>query len=119
MVEWCNSFILVPKPNSKVRLCLDPARHNQVLITLLHTGPTLNDIFPKLSYVKYLSLIDVSSGYHHLKLDEISSYLTFACQFGRYRYKRLPFQAAPTGDSARLMRYSKIYPIYLALQMMY
>ena len=28
MVEWGNSFILVPKPNGKVRLCLDPARLN-------------------------------------------------------------------------------------------
>ena len=25
MAEWCNSFVLVPKANSKVRLCLDPA----------------------------------------------------------------------------------------------
>ena len=24
--EWCNIFVLVPKPNGKVRLCLDPAR---------------------------------------------------------------------------------------------
>ena len=23
--EWCNSFVLVPKANSKVRLCLEPA----------------------------------------------------------------------------------------------
>ena len=23
--EWCNSFVLVPKGNGKVRLCLDPA----------------------------------------------------------------------------------------------
>ena len=37
--------------------------------------------------------------YHNLKLDEGSSYLTeFVCQFGRYRYKRLPFEAAPAGD---------------------
>ena len=32
MAEWCNSFVLVPKANGKVRLCLDPARFNQVLI---------------------------------------------------------------------------------------
>ena len=39
------------------------------------------------------------SGHHNLKLDDRSSYLTtFACQFGRYRYKRLPFGAAPAGD---------------------
>ena len=41
----------------------------------------------------------MSSGYHNLKLDKKSSYLTtFACQFGRYRYKRLPFGALLTGD---------------------
>ena len=31
-VEWCNSFVLVPKPSGKVRLCLDPAKLNQALI---------------------------------------------------------------------------------------
>ena len=41
----------------------------------------------------------MSSGYHNLKLDKRLLYLTtFACQFGRYRYKRLPFGVAPTGD---------------------
>ena len=47
---------------------------------------------------KYLSLIDVSSGYHNLKLDEKSSYLAmFTCQFEWYGYKQLPFGAVPTG----------------------
>ena len=96
-VQWCNSFFLVPKPNGKVRLCLDPARLNEVILRPVHRGPTLNDIFPKLK--NKISLIGVNSGYNNLKLDERSSYLTtFACQFGRYRNKRLPFRAAPTGD---------------------
>ena len=96
MAEWCNSLVLVPKHNGKVRTCLEPARLNQLLIRLVHRGPTLIDIFPNLNNVKYLSFIDVSSGYHNLKLDERSSYLSaFMCQFGRYRYKRSPFGAAP------------------------
>ena len=70
-----------------------------MLIRPVHRGPTINDILPKLNNTKYLSLIDVSSGYHNLKLDERLSYLImFACQFGRYRYKRLLFGAAPAGD---------------------
>ena len=76
-----------------------PACLNQALIRPIHRGPTLNDILPKPNNTKYHSLIDVSSGYHNLKLNEKLSYLTmFACQFGRYRYKCLPFGAAPTGD---------------------
>ena len=97
--EWCDSFVLVPKSNRKVRLCLDTARLNQALIRSKLRGLTLNDILPKVTNAQYLSLIDASSGYHNLKLDAKSSYLTtFACQFGGYRYKRLPFGVAPAGD---------------------
>ena len=46
-----------------------------------------------------MSIIDASSGYQNLNLDEMSSYLTtFTSQFGRYRYKGLPFGAVPVGD---------------------
>ena len=97
--EWCNSFVLVPKANSKVRLCLDPAQLNQALIRPVHRGLTLNDILPWLNNIQYMSIIHASSGYHNLKLDKQSSYLTtFSCPFGRYWYKRLPFGAAPVGN---------------------
>ena len=109
--EWCNSFVLVP--NGEVRLCPDPAILNQALIRPVHRGPTFNDIFPILNNAKYLSLIDVNSGYHNLKLVERSSYLkTVTCQFGVYRYKRLQFGAAPTGD----MFQREIHKIFKDLQ---
>ena len=82
--EWFNSFVLVPNPNGKVRVCLDLARLNQALRWMVHRAPTLIDIFPKLNNSKYLSLIVTTSGCHDLKLDERSLYLTtFAFQFGR------------------------------------
>ena len=81
MAKWCSSFVLVPEANGKVRLCLDLACLNQALIRPMHRGPTLNNILPKLNNVKYLSIIDASSGYHNLKLDEKSLFLTtFMCQ---------------------------------------
>ena len=46
-MEWCNSFVLVPKANGKVRLYLDPVQLNQALIRPIHRGPTSNDILPK------------------------------------------------------------------------
>ena len=85
-VEWCNSFVLVPKANGKVRLCLDPVRLNQALIRPVHRGPTLNNILPRFNNVKYMSIIDANLGYHNLKLDKKSSYLTtFTCPFGWYQ----------------------------------
>ena len=106
-VEWCNTFVLLHKLNGKVRLCLDPARLNHAFIRPVHRGLTLNDIFPKLNYIQFLSLIYANSWYHNLKLAEISSYFTtFVCQFGRYEYKRLPF-------NEKLTRYSKVYQMCL------
>ena len=61
----------------------------------MHKGPTLYDILPKLNNAQYLSLIDVSSGYHNLKLDEKSSYLTFACQFGRTQIQKITVGSIP------------------------
>ena len=97
--EWCNSFALVPKANGKLWLYLDPARINKVLIRLVHRGPTLNDILPKMAGFMYLTLIDANTGYHNLKLDKQSSYFaTFSCLFGRYTYIQLPFGEASAGD---------------------
>ena len=45
-----------------------------------------------------MSIINASLGYHNLKLDKQSLYLTtFACPFGRCRYKCLPFRAVLAG----------------------
>ena len=47
LVDWCNSFVLVPKANGKVWLCLDPVQLNQALIRPIYRGPTLDDILPR------------------------------------------------------------------------
>ena len=83
--EWCNSFMLICKANGKVRLHLDPARLNKVLIRPVHRDLMLNDILPRLAVVTNLMLMDVSLGYHNLTVGGKSSYLTvFSCPFGRY-----------------------------------
>ena len=98
-LEWYNSFVLVPKANGKVRLCLDLVQLNQALIRPGHRGLTLNDILPRLNNIQYMLIIDVSSGYHNLKLDKQSWYLTtFSCPFGRYWYKHLPFGTVPAAN---------------------
>ena len=48
-------FVLVPKANGKVWLCLDWTRLNKVLIRPVHRGPTLNDTLPWPAGGKYLT----------------------------------------------------------------
>ena len=76
--QWCNSFMLVPKENGKVRLYLDPARLNKAQIRPLHRGPLINDILLRLEGMKYLTLRHASSGHCNFKLYEKSSYITFS-----------------------------------------
>ena len=66
--EWHNRFLLIPKANGKVRLCLDPASLNKVIIRLILGGLILNNIISRLAGVKYIMLNDASSGYHNLKV---------------------------------------------------
>ena len=54
-LEWCNSFVLVPKANGKVQLCVDPARLIKALIKITYRSPILNDILLRLVGVKYLN----------------------------------------------------------------
>ena len=59
----------------------------------------LNNILLGLNNLQYMSIFDASSGYHNLRLDKKSSYMTtFSCLFGRYQYKHLPFGAVPAGN---------------------
>ena len=64
--EWCNNFVLVPMVNSKVILCLDPARLDKALTRPIHRGLMLIDTLPRLADMKNLILIDVNSSYHNL-----------------------------------------------------
>ena len=96
MAEWCNRFVIVTKPNGTVQLCPDPAWLNQTLIRPIHRGPTWND---KVKNKWYRTIIDASSGYQNLKLNNKSSYLTtFLCQCGRYRFTRLSLGVVQASD---------------------
>ena len=59
-VEWYNSFVMVPKPNCIVCFCLYPMRLHQAFIRPVHSGPTINDILPKLTSMCYVRLLDTS-----------------------------------------------------------
>jgi hypothetical protein len=90
--EWVSPIVIVPKPNDKVRVCLDPQQLNQAIQRELFTLPTCNEILSAVGQSKFYSALDATSGFHQIMLDDESSKLTaFLTPFGRFRYLRLPF----------------------------
>ena len=95
----CNSFIIVTKPNGTVHLCLDPTCLNQMLIRSIHGGPTISDIYPKLTNSMLHNVNRCKFRLSYSQTRQKSFYLTtFACQFGRFRFTRLPFGVVPVGE---------------------
>lgn len=67
--QWVNPIVIVEKSNGQ-----------------------LQEITSRLSKAKHFTVLDASSGFWQLKLDEASSRLcTFNTPFGRYRFLRLAF----------------------------
>ena len=73
--EWINSIVPVMKPNSSLRLCLDPKDLNKVIERNQWYSRTIDDILPELAKFKFKTLKDATSGYWHVVLDLTSSLL--------------------------------------------
>ncbi|KAL1446090.1 hypothetical protein WDU94_005684 [Cyamophila willieti] len=85
-------MVITKKKNNKLRTCLDPRHLNKYIVKPHFTIPTVEDIFSRLHGAKYFSVLDCSSSFWMVPIDEESSNLcVFATPFGRYRYLRLPF----------------------------
>lgn len=90
--DWVNSVVLIQKADGQIRVCLDPRQLNKALKRSRYQLPDFEMIRSKLNGSKYFSLLDASTGFWSLELDEESSKLTtFNTPFGRFKYKRLPF----------------------------
>ena len=82
----------------KIRICIDPKDLNKAL-KRNHYPMIIEDIMPTLAKAKVFSVLDAKDGFHQVKLDEESSYLTtFWTPFGRYRWLRMPFGIKPAPE---------------------
>ena len=98
--DWVNSIVCVSKPNSNIRLCLDPKDLNKYIKRPHYYSPTIDDVLPDLCGSKFFSTIDARSGYWNIPLDDQSQLLTTfnTPGYGRYCFKRLPFGLVSSQD---------------------
>ena len=60
---------------------------------------TIEEVTTRMPGATYFSVLDASSGYWQISLDQESAKLrTFNSPFGRYMFKRLPFGLSSTQD---------------------
>ena len=89
--DWVNSMVAVVKPN-KIRICIDPRDLNAAIRREHFPMTTIEEVVASMPQAKVFSVLDATSGYWQVKLDEESSKLcTFNTPFGRYRFTKLPF----------------------------
>ena len=88
-IEWASPIMCVPKPDGKVRLCVDfKCTINQHVYVDPHPLPRFEDIVAKIGGSEYFSKIDLRDAFLQLEVDEPSRrFLVVATHKGYFRYK--------------------------------
>ena len=97
--DWVNSMVTVTKPNGKLRICIDPGDLNKAIKQEYYPTKTIKEVVSRMPNAKIFSVLDASSGFWQIELDQGSSKLcTFNTPFGRYMFKRLLFGICSAQD---------------------
>eukprot|EP00795_Rhopilema_esculentum_P017626 gene17626-9267_t len=90
--EWVNNFMSTEKKDGTIGLCLDPTELNKYIKREHFTIPTFQEIIAKLRKLCFFTIIDQSSAFWQIELEEdCRDVTTFQTNSGRYRFKRMPF----------------------------
>ena len=93
--DWLSDILVEEKPNSKLRICIDPSQTiNKAIKRPKYTIPMIEEKLPLLTKAKVFTIVDVSEAFHTIVLDELSLLTTFQGPNGRYCYNRMPFGIA-------------------------
>ena len=75
-----------------MRLCVDYRALNEVTIKNKYPLPRIDDLFDQLKGAKYISKIDLRSGYYHLKIKESDiSKTAFVTRYGQFEFTVMSF----------------------------
>ena len=81
--DWVNSMVTIIKPNGKLRICIDPRDLNRAIKREHFPTKTIEEVVSRMPNAKIFSVLDASSGFWQIELDDDSSKLcTFNTPFG-------------------------------------
>jgi hypothetical protein len=89
---WGAPVLFVPKKNGKIRFCVDYRQLNDRTIKSTYPLPNIENIMENLQGMKYFSKIDLSQGYHQVKVHTDDIYKTaMNTRYGQYEWLVMNF----------------------------
>lgn len=96
--EWVSPVVMVRKPDTGWRFCVDLRAVNEVTDTDLYPTPNMEDLINCMATAHYKTSVDLSWGFWQIPMaEESKEKATFICQDGTFRFKRMPFGAKNAG----------------------
>ena len=89
---WSFPVVIVDKKDGSKRFCVDFRKLNQVTKKNSYPLPVIDDILALLGKAKYLTSLDLKSGYWQVLMNESDKEKTaFACHRGLFEFNVMPF----------------------------
>jgi hypothetical protein len=89
---WGAPVLFVEKKDGTQRMCVNYRSLNEVTVKIMYPLPQIEDLFDQMKRASVFSKIDLSSGYHQLKIRESDIPKTaFHTRYGLYEYTVMSF----------------------------
>jgi len=85
-------ILFVPKPDGKLRLCVDYRNLNKLMILNKYPLPLMGELKDRVAGAKIFTKLDLKDRYHLLRIREGDEWKTaFRTRYGHFEYKVMPF----------------------------
>lgn len=89
---FASPVLLVQKKDGSLRFCVDYRKLNDMTVKNRFPMPLVDEILDELSVTQYFTSLDMTTGYHQIRMKNEDEYKTaFKTHHGQYQFRVMPF----------------------------